>query len=92
MVLAADDVGYVIAFVWIELLDTRRVRNVDSGAQSELSVVVQAPGVDLLLIVTVETVLLAGKYVLGFFGADRLNLHRQILLRVTASADAPDFA
>ena len=54
--------------------------------------VVQAPGVDLLLIVTVEAVLLAGKYVFGFFGADRLNLHRQILLRVTASADAPDFA
>lgn len=92
VVLTADDVGYVIAFIWIELLDTRRVRNVDPRAQSQLSVVVQAPGVDLLLVVPVETVLLADKYVLGFFGADRLDLHRQILLRVTASADAPDLA
>ena len=92
VVLAADDIRDVIALVRIEFLDARRVRNVDPGAESQLSVVVQAPGVDLLLVVPVETVLLADKNVLGFFGADRLDLHRQILLRVAASADAPNLA
>ena len=54
MVLAAGHLDHVISLVGIEVLDSGRSRAVEFVADTQLPVVVQAPGEELVLVIYVE--------------------------------------
>lgn len=81
VVLAADNLDHVVLHVWVQVLNFLGDGDRLLVTQTQLTVVVHAPRVDLASVVQVERVIAAAKDVFGVLGASFLNLERLLLLQ-----------